>query len=272
MTTSRFSSFARRLLALAALAPISLTGCVVVSGGGGDACSFGEETYDVGESFPAGDGCNTCECMEDGSVGCTLMACNTGTCEYEGGSYDAGESFQAADGCNTCTCNDDGSVGCTEMACGCFWEGEPHQAGESFPAGDGCNTCSCTETGDVACTLMACPVCTYEGQTYWPGESFPAGDGCNTCTCGDDGLVGCTKINCTCDPESEWWRSYVSTDAAQCEVLDFMCPENTTQFANVCGCGCEQSAECPEFFDCMPPAACDVDAIHAECPYSDIAF
>lgn len=43
--------------------------------GGGQQCTYDGETYEPGESFPAGDGCNTCTCAEDGSVACTLIAC-----------------------------------------------------------------------------------------------------------------------------------------------------------------------------------------------------
>lgn len=55
-------------------------------------------------------------------------------------------------------------------------------------------------------------------------------------------------------------------------VIDFVCPELTTYFGNACGCGCEQSADCPEYFNCMPPSPCDEDAIKTKCPYSGIAY
>lgn len=38
-------------------------------------CSYGGETYQPGQSFPSTDGCNTCTCGDNGSVGCTKMAC-----------------------------------------------------------------------------------------------------------------------------------------------------------------------------------------------------
>jgi hypothetical protein len=40
-----------------------------------DTCEWRGETYQRGESFPAGDGCNTCHCGDDGQVSCTLVAC-----------------------------------------------------------------------------------------------------------------------------------------------------------------------------------------------------
>lgn len=46
------------------------------------ACSFDGEPYQVGDTFPAGDGCNTCFCSNEGFVGCTLILCPP-QCDYE---------------------------------------------------------------------------------------------------------------------------------------------------------------------------------------------
>jgi hypothetical protein len=243
------------------------------SGGSGGGCDYGGQHHAPGESFPAGDGCNTCSCGFDGSVGCTLAYC-MGGCDYQGQHYEAGASFPAGDGCNSCTCDASGMVMCTEMACqgGCLYNGEWHPYGSSFPAGDGCNSCMCDSTGQVACTGAYCPVtCTYAGTKYKLGESFPALDGCNKCTCTDQG-TSCTDMACPCDPSKEWWRDYVSMSPQQCMVIDYACPVNTTGFQNNCGCGCEQDPSCPEYFDCMPPAPCDPKALQEKCPYSGIAW
>lgn len=83
----------------------------------------------------------------------------------------------------------------------------------------------------------------------------------------------CTKI--TCDPKKEWNRNYVTTDKNQCALIRYTCPTNTTHFSNDCGCGCEQAASCPEYFNCMPgpgAAPCDTNALLAKCPYSKIAW
>lgn len=66
-----------------------------------------------GSTVPAPDGCNTCECNDDGTIGgCTEIACEPTDCE-------PGTSVPAGDGCNTCECNDDGTIGaCTEAECG----------------------------------------------------------------------------------------------------------------------------------------------------------
>ena len=41
-------------------------------------CELHGRMFEPGDSFPAGDGCNTCHCMEDGQVGCTLIGCREG--------------------------------------------------------------------------------------------------------------------------------------------------------------------------------------------------
>ncbi|MBW2735005.1 MAG: hypothetical protein JRH20_21705 [Deltaproteobacteria bacterium] len=118
-------------------------------------------------------------------------------------------------------------------------------------------------------------LCTFNGQDYVEDEEFSAGDSCNTCSCFAGGQVYCTKRMCPipfCDPKSEWYRDYVSTDPEQCKVIKYSCPVNTTYFSNTCGCGCEQDASCPQWVNCMPPAPCDVDALRERCPYTQIAW
>jgi hypothetical protein len=154
----------------------------------------------------------------------------------------------------------------------CEYNGQTYPAGSSFDAGDGCNTCMCDDLGQVACTGLYCAGCTYGGTDYPVGASFPSLDGCNTCTCTGSAQVACTEKACACDPKVEWWRNYVATDPSTCQVIDYTCPPNTTGFSNGCGCGCEQAASCPQWFDCMPPATCDAAALQAQCPYSGIAY
>jgi hypothetical protein len=45
----------------------------------GDTCEWNGKTYSDQEIFPAGDGCNTCQCGADGMKGhvsCSLVACH----------------------------------------------------------------------------------------------------------------------------------------------------------------------------------------------------
>jgi len=171
----------------------------------------------------------------------------------------------------------------------CEYNGAVVSEGESVPAVDGCNSCTCN-SGLMVCTLMACPVtCWYAGRSYADGESFASEDGCNTCSCAN-GLVACTERACVCDPAAEHWRDYVTTVPSECEVMDYACLAGSTQFKNTCGCGCEQSPDCPEYYDCMPTvsdpidtggssgvdlpdvAACPTPEQVAACPLTEIAY
>jgi hypothetical protein len=38
-------------------------------------CTYGGQVYEVGEAFPALDGCNSCYCMAAEEIVCTLIAC-----------------------------------------------------------------------------------------------------------------------------------------------------------------------------------------------------
>lgn len=40
-------------------------------------CTLNDQSYQLGQSFLAADGCNTCSCQSDGSIVCTQMSCPT---------------------------------------------------------------------------------------------------------------------------------------------------------------------------------------------------
>jgi hypothetical protein len=116
--------------------------------------------------------------------------------------------------------------------------------------------------------------CAYAGVglTYYDvGDTFYASDGCNTCVCGAGGQVSCTEMICTCDDtEENPNRVYLGSDPNVCSGL-FTCPGFTTSFSNQCGCGCQQSPDCPPYLDCMPradgsPPPCTAQM--GKCPYS----
>lgn len=148
---------------------IALTGVLLVVACPGEdddplpvaSCEYGGKTYTSGQSFPATDGCNTCQCGPDGSVACTEIGCSGAGCLHNGTRYSIGDSVPSSDGCNTCSCTEPGVVACTTKACpppaGCEYAGARHAPGASFPSTDGCNTCTCLEGGGVACTKKACP-------------------------------------------------------------------------------------------------------------------
>ncbi len=161
---------------------------------GGEDCVYNGTLWAEGESFPAGDGCNTCTCEAHATVHCTVNPCvfdggpppitdGGPGCFYEGIQWASGQSFPpAGDDCNTCTCQPDGNVICTGTTCDAG--PPPIEDGGSPPPTDGGGG------GPV-------PVqCFYSGQLYYPGEAFPSIDGCNTCACTDSGTVLCTTYTC----------------------------------------------------------------------------
>lgn len=169
--------------------------------GGTMLCKYQGNFYTTGQSFPAGDGCNTCTCNQ-GQLQCTLMACpQTLACTYKGESIPSGKTFPSGDGCNTCTCNQ-GTLTCTKKKCAatCFYQGKTYKSGDRFQvsAEQGCRSCTCTD-GKVKCSIprTRCinAACIHKGQWYQDGETYPAGDGCNFCTC-QNGRSQCTLKQC----------------------------------------------------------------------------
>ncbi len=120
-------------------------------------CNVDGTAYQAGESFPAGDGCNTCTCTKSGAVACTKIACPP-LCEYDGTTYKRGATFTVDDGCNQCVCLDDGTVICAPSPCPpfCEYRGVLHESGVSFTAVDGCNLCECGPHGKVICSMRPC--------------------------------------------------------------------------------------------------------------------
>lgn len=63
-----------------------------------------------GDSKMHEDGCNTCDCVEDGQWACTRADC--------GDQCTPGDTVPHEDGCNTCHCTNEGDWACTEIDCG----------------------------------------------------------------------------------------------------------------------------------------------------------
>ena len=192
--TSRSANSARppaSLVRLAALVPllavtIAVGSCGREPLGNTGICIYQSKTLSKGASIPAGDGCNTCSCGENGQVACTLIEC-----------VDAGTDGTPRDVVGDFTCTAEGCVGF------CAYEDNVYPAGATLVSTDGCNTCTCLEDGQVACTPRACvdassdasSTCSYGGKTYPSGSTIPALDGCSTCTCTANGVV-CAKVAC----------------------------------------------------------------------------
>ena len=126
----------------------------------------------------------------------------------------------------------------------------------------------------VCCNAM--PVCGASDTQITSPNDCPSGAQCYTLS------ICCTQIWCikgskdagTCNPSTDYNLHYASTNVTQCQALDFVCPTNTTYFSNACGCGCQQSASCPQNVDCMPgtgtlSSLCSDNTI---CPYTTRAM
>uniref|UniRef100_A0A336LYS6 CSON010969 protein n=1 Tax=Culicoides sonorensis TaxID=179676 RepID=A0A336LYS6_CULSO len=186
-----------------------------------------------GQTVLADDGCNTCFCNADGSIGgCTFKLCVNRQVRSAADNFNdptapnfsctPGASFKHADGCNDCRCSENGKhAACTLKLCpGTFDKPrrDPYAPdfqctpGSTFvnPA-DGCNMCTCKEDGTTAeCTQTACadehhkvkrsPVNNDPASPDFscqPGTSFKHADGCNDCTCAANGkLAICTLKLC----------------------------------------------------------------------------
>lgn len=171
-------------------------------------------------------------------------------CRYGDSIYSLGSSFIAEDGCTSCYCDYDGGVSCFTTECSCVYFGFDLWTGDSVIARDGCNECKCQPGGGVSCTTSPCPsACTYAGRTYANGDWFLAVDGCNKCSCAD-GVTTCSEMDCKCDTQQEYWRQYIAYSPNECASITYRCQPGSTPFSNACGCGCEQSPDCPASFFC----------------------
>ncbi len=266
-----------------------------------------------GETTLAGDGCNTCTCTMDGQLACTQKACDVEcpppvrfdpkTCTSTGDAYaqdpttgqccayssqceaPAGWKVYDMPGC--------GSPMCAEGLADC--DGDASNGCETKVTADASNCGACgivcmapagtmATCNNGACSYPMAPECLYMGVHHvaksegTDNDWFPAVNGCGGCSCVllPDGspAIACTTLACACDPQKDPYSRYVSTSPDACKALDFMCPENTTQFTDDCGCGCVQDVfECPPTFDCTGPGqmmgSCD-PALMAKCPYSQV--
>jgi hypothetical protein len=263
-----------------------------------------------GETIDAGDGCNTCTCTNEGGFACTQKACDQKcppplrydpkTCTSTGDAYaqdpatgqccaysspcetPTGWKVYDTPGCGTPVMCAEGMADCDgEASNGCETKiiADPNNCGACgipcmAPAGvmATCNNGVCSYPGQTSGS------CFYGGLNHSVGDSFPSRDGCNTCGClvNPDGTtdIACTERACMCSPEKEPYRQYAGTSPDACKTIDFACSSDTTMFSNECGCGCEQSDECPNSFDCSPAGmanmlSCD-RTLMQRCPFSTV--
>jgi hypothetical protein len=264
----------------------------------------GSEQCEPGQSYPAGDDCNVCLCNPDRSYSCTMLDCENScpapvmrsgnecstrpafarTPDMTGGCCEYSSDCEAPPGWLVFPTHEEcvaGRIRCVEGTADC--DDDATNGCETDIASDGQNcggcgvVCTAAAGGSAICSSGRCAgeaaTCTYLGVAHPIGESFPSRDDCNTCTCVEAGMgaeVSCTTRECACDPAAESrFRNYVGSDAEECLALDYECPNHTTPFTNECGCGCEQSVDCPETSSCpietRDPVCAD---LRERCPYT----
>jgi hypothetical protein len=242
------------------------------------ACQRGETKLGPG-------GCYRCSCDASGNWDCPDIECTK--CQL-------GETTHTD--CLDCVCNEQGTWTCSGFLDGNCGGSQPPTclAGFGDCDGDPANGCeapldsssNCGACGNVClspagvmglCSAGECDfsvgggACRYLGVDQPAGSSFPARDGCNVCKCvrsSADGTldIACTDDACGCNSDTETYRHYLGTSPDACSQLS--CPDHTTAFSNTCGCGCEQSTECPNSSDCDPNGADMLCAYQAlTCPY-----
>ena len=186
-----------------AMAILAMTACVagcekegLSSTPGG--CSYGGKTYRAGVSFPAADGCNSCQCAANGQVDCTLMAClgdaSPPTADVATGADLGADSASILDTAGTKHDTPGGGndldpardVGADViLTVDLALDGKPavDLAVDLRPPADA------RDAGKDATVTCA-----------WLDASIPAGqsvsDGCNTCACSDTGTMMCTARAC----------------------------------------------------------------------------
>jgi hypothetical protein len=153
-----------------------------------------------------------------------------------------------------------------------------------------CDEGSAPITGPAACPVgVTCYSRSICCSTVWCAPELAQCDAYPACDAGDQEITGacpsgqacysrslcgntilCMHPTAACDPNTDLNRKYVSTNTAQCQYLDYLCPANTKMFSNACGCGCEQDPTCPRYIDCKPgpgtrPLMCSDATL---CPYT----
>jgi hypothetical protein len=148
------------------------------------ACEYNGESYNLGETFPAADGCNTCSCDEEG-VACTEMGCSS----CEGPEPDCGAP---PPGCTIdtvctgagdwscelrCDCAEAPPIDCQAPPPGCFYDG-PVCVDGNWSCGDLICSGSC-QGPEPECPQPGAPGCfSYATCTEFGWECLTQCDPC----------------------------------------------------------------------------------------------
>jgi hypothetical protein len=247
---------------------------------GATACFIADTCYTNGVSdVPAGDGCNTCSCVEGMAV-CTHEPCNTNgdACVVDGSEYPSGSLVRVD--CNSCLCIDGELRNCSSRPCPatparcrgymdcptdeicvaptCGADGVCVERREDCPvtANVVCDCGGFTRLSHCAGQVLGRSVlhagecqersCSVSGTTHENGSAWDAGDGCNSCSC-RDGVVSCTTRTCVeCDAgvdgqcaDDEYCRFSGTTCGAGGPGRCEFRPRGNCQFEASGVCGCD---------------------------------
>jgi hypothetical protein len=254
--------------ALSCLAPTGLLLLLATCGGGGcggkslngDVCRAGGTSYRIGESFPAGDGCNTCSCSASG-IACTLIACATdaGVATDARSAPDARSATDARSASDARAATDAAGP---DLATGCVSGTTSYAIGEYVPGLEqgACDACFCGPSG-ITCSRELCP-----GGSCIVGLDV---------TCNEDSTVTEPRGKClsdgTCDcgtypksPTTGRCRALGHTDGYGCEYGGMVVNDITFTCADGCStCYCQNDGvELLPSASCPSGSFCGVDQVY----------
>jgi hypothetical protein len=206
-----------------------------------DGCLHRGTVYQPFEQFPAGDDCNTCHCLENGQVTCTMVECTV--CDDIASEY--ADALEQAKSCDPHEANPCSRVIVEGLVCSCETYVNPRQTEaiarlqalrEPYAAGQCSQGTTCGECQPplgARCSLMEgrCEP-TYEASCKVSGVVYASGAGnipdpvsCNTCQCLDGQLL-CTQVACpmACPPDRVYGTQCAQCGPAdECEVVEHAC-------------------------------------------------
>jgi hypothetical protein len=218
-----------------------------------DGCLHQGRLYQPFEQFPAGDDCNTCQCLENGQVTCTMVECTV--CGDIASEY--ARALEQAKSCDPHEANPCSQAIVEGLVCSCEAYVNPRQTEaiaqlqalrEPYAAAQCSQGATCGECQPplgARCSLMEgrCEP-TYEASCKVSGVVYASGAGnipdpvsCNTCQCLDGRLL-CTEIACpvACPPDHVYGTQCTQCGPTDgCEVVEHTC-------LPVCDGNCEKGA------------------------------
>ncbi len=282
--SAAFATAARVAISLAALAGCGATvapgdGAVGADGSvdatlpdGAAACRLPNGSLcAVGQTCPAGDGCNTCACSAGGGLACTERACvdagacgpmdarGEGACDLFLGVVWTGTACNPVSGCRCVGADcprlfrDSAScfaayAACVPGATTCTLPGGTCATGLACLGQMNCTTASGLCVPTRPCTRDAAQFCGCDGVTFTTSSTCPNQNyqymGACRAPMGDGGLPGCTTST-DCPPSTVCEGMGCGTPNGTCVPTDRPC---TADFAPFCGCDgttFNSSSSCP---------------------------